>query len=60
MTAEERNDPGLLPEGSRAFRLTDLVSTGRTETCVFDFEFEGRKFSPSGGNRRERQPHREP
>ena len=30
------------------FRLTDLVSSGRTETCVFDFDFEGRTFSPSG------------
>lgn len=32
----------------RLYRLTDLVSAGRTESCVFDFEFDGRTFSPSG------------
>lgn len=48
MTKEEMNDPVQLPTGARAFRLTDLVSSGRTESCVFNFEFEGKKFSPSG------------
>lgn len=48
MMPEERSDPDMLPSGARAFRLTDLVSSGRTETCVFDFEFDNRKFSPSG------------
>ena len=48
MTAEEKDDPTQLPDEARAFRLTDLVSSGRTETCVFDFDFEGRTFSPSG------------
>ncbi len=49
MTSEEKYDVTKLPLGARPFRLTDLVSAGRTESCVFEFEFEGRKFFPSGG-----------
>lgn len=49
MSNEEKEDPMLLPKGSRPFRLTDLVSAGRTETCVFDFKFEGKSYFPSGG-----------
>ena len=48
MTDEEKNKPQLLPKKSRPFRLTDLVSSGRTESCVFEFEFEGKKYFPSG------------
>ena len=47
MTAEERRNPHLLPKETKIFRLTDLVSSGRTESCVFDFELDGRTFSPS-------------
>lgn len=43
---ELAEDPALLP--GRIYRLTDLVSAGRTESCVFDFEFAGRTFSPTG------------
>ncbi len=49
MTAEEREDHAALPKGARSFRLTDLVSAGRTESCVFEFELNGQKFSPTGG-----------
>ena len=49
MTREERNDLSLLPKNSKSFRLTDLVSAGRTESCVYEFEIQGRKFFPSGG-----------
>ena len=48
MTDEEKQKPQLLPKNSRPFRLTDLVSSGRTESCVFEFEFEGKKYFPSG------------
>jgi len=49
MSNEEKNNPSRLPQGARPFRLTDLVSAGRTESCVFEFELDGKKFSPSGG-----------
>ena len=42
MTTEERNNPKLLPEGSRPYGLDTLISAGYTPTCTFDFEFEGK------------------
>ncbi|MEX2375061.1 MAG: site-specific DNA-methyltransferase [Dehalococcoidia bacterium] len=47
---EEREDTSLLPEGSKLYRLIDLNSSGLTESCVFEVEFEGRKFSPRAGH----------
>jgi adenine-specific DNA-methyltransferase len=38
-----------LPAGARLFQSMDLRSSGRTESCVFPFEFEGRTFIPSEG-----------
>lgn len=38
-----------IPTGGRLFQSMDLRSSGRTESCVFDFEFNGQKFFPSGG-----------
>ena len=49
MAAEERADHSKLPSGSRIFRTLDLHSSGRTESCVFDFEFEGVTASPKRG-----------
>lgn len=49
MTSNERNDLGALPSGSRIFTSVDLVSAGRTESCVFEFDLGGRKFFPTGG-----------
>lgn len=46
MTKAEKLDPASIPSGSRPFRITDLVSSGRTESCVFAFDFEGRRFEP--------------
>ena len=46
MTTEERRRPALLPQGSRPFTSTDLVSSGRTESCVFAFEFDGTTYPP--------------
>jgi adenine-specific DNA-methyltransferase len=37
------------PPGGRLFQSMDLRSSGRTESCVFQFEFAGQKFFPSGG-----------
>jgi adenine-specific DNA-methyltransferase len=50
MTDEERDDPSLLPEGARIYRLIDLNSSGLTSSCVFDVEFEGRTFAPRPGH----------
>lgn len=46
MTKEEKENPELFPTNSKVFRLTDLVSSGRTETCVFDYNFNGKDYAP--------------
>jgi adenine-specific DNA-methyltransferase len=46
MTDDERAAPAKLPLGARPFRLTDLVSSGRTESCVFEFDFDGVTYPP--------------
>lgn len=38
-----------LPDKSRVFTSLDLASSGRTESCVFDFEWKGKKYSPTSG-----------
>lgn len=48
ITREENNDLGLLPENTDFFTLGNLASTGITQSCLYDFEFDGRKFSPKG------------
>jgi len=50
MTDEERDDPSVLPDGARVYRLIDLNSSGLTPSCVFNVEFEGRTFSPRTGH----------
>ena len=49
MTAEEKGDRSILPKGSKVFRTLDLHSSGRTESCVFSFDFEGESCSPKRG-----------
>ena len=33
----------------RYFQSMDMRSSGRTESCVFEYEFNGKKYFPSGG-----------
>jgi len=46
---QEADNPQVLPSGSRIFQSLDLVSTGRTESCVFDFSLNGQTYSPGRG-----------
>lgn len=43
------NDSENLPEGSSVFRATDLMSSGLTESCVFDFDLDGKTYKPKSG-----------
>lgn len=43
------DDSERLPAGASVFRATDLVSSGLTESCVFDFYLDGKKYSPKSG-----------
>ncbi|MBQ7215336.1 MAG: site-specific DNA-methyltransferase [Synergistaceae bacterium] len=41
MTQEEKRSLKNYPKGARPFRSVSLSSAGRTESCVYDFEFNG-------------------
>ncbi len=47
--AEVLKVQGEIPPGARYFQSMDLRSSGRTESCIFPFEFKGRTFTPGGG-----------
>jgi len=42
LTKEEKEDISLIPEGAELFNTGNLMSTGYTKTCTYDFEFKGR------------------
>ena len=44
MSSDERRNPRLLPLDGRVFFTSALASSGYTETCMYDFEFEDRFF----------------
>ena len=44
MSSDERKDARLLPLEGRVFFTSALASSGYTETCMYDFEFEDRLF----------------
>lgn len=48
LTSEESKDLSLLPKNTDFFTLGNLASTGVTQSCLYDFEYEGRTFSPKG------------
>lgn len=46
MTDEELENPLLLPKGSKIFGIHyDLLSSGYTESCIYDFEYNGKKYA---------------
>jgi adenine-specific DNA-methyltransferase len=44
-----RLDPNAPPPPQNTFTTENLVSSGYTASCIFDFEFQGRPFSPTSG-----------
>lgn len=49
ISPEERISSRLLPKGAKIFASQSLTSSGRTESCVYDFEFKGKVYKPGGG-----------
>ena len=49
MTPEEKRGSAAIPTGARPFVAENLNSAGRTESCVFDVEYEGQVFRPTRG-----------
>ncbi len=46
LNKEERSDLSVLPRGARIFQCEKLASSGYTQTCFFDIEFEGKVYPP--------------
>ena len=46
ITAEEASGASRLPEGARSCRFISLTSIGANPSTSFEYEFQGRKFSP--------------
>jgi adenine-specific DNA-methyltransferase len=49
LTNSERLDQTTIPQGARPFRYDNLISSGTTPSCVFEFELNGTKYFPGGG-----------
>jgi adenine-specific DNA-methyltransferase len=46
LTSEEKDDLSILPNEAKIFQCEKLASSGFTETCFFDIEFEGKVYPP--------------
>lgn len=49
MSSAERSDHRLLPDGARVFRSQILLAAGRTPSCVYPIEHDGRTYEPTAG-----------
>ena len=49
MNRSEKEDPTTVPPQAEPYVAENFNSAGRTETCVFPFEFVGRRFEPTRG-----------
>ena len=50
LNKEELRNPNIIPKGSDPYRLTDLIASGRTESCHFEFSLDGYICFPPGKN----------
>lgn len=57
LTPEERSNTKLIPTNAKIFRLTDLIASGHTDSCHFEFELDGKKYYPKGRNSWKTTPH---
>ncbi|WP_445247608.1 site-specific DNA-methyltransferase [Microcoleus sp. OTE_8_concoct_300] len=49
LTAEEKANLNIISKDSRIFCDDNLVSSGYTQSCIFDFEYEGKNYRTSSG-----------
>ena len=49
VAVREQANPSLLSDDCRYFFNLSLLSAGTTLSCVYDFKYNGRTFSPGGG-----------
>ena len=51
MTRDEKINPNKISKKNKIFRLDNLISTGRTESCVFELNINGKKYMPLEGRK---------
>jgi len=44
MTNEEKSALNSIPQGAKIFSAENLISGGSTESCIFDYEYEGKTY----------------
>lgn len=49
LTPEQNRDHGLLPAGSRVFRVVSMKAPGYSPANDFEVEFDGKRFAPPKG-----------
>jgi adenine-specific DNA-methyltransferase len=49
LNQNEKDDPSLLPPGSKPYSDMDLASSGYTPSCIYDFEYKGKVYRTSSG-----------
>ena len=49
LTPEEKENINWIPKGSKVFCDDNLVSSGYTQSCIFDFEYEGKIYRTDSG-----------
>jgi len=49
LTRPEKENPSLIPAGSRIFVPENLLAAGLTPSCVFPVDFDGEVFNPKQG-----------
>jgi adenine-specific DNA-methyltransferase len=50
LTAEERREPSLIPEGARVFRHDSMVSQGFRQNTTVTYVFDGKEHHPGQNN----------
>ena len=50
LTIEESLNHKLLPKNAKIYRQQTLNAVGRTPSCVYSINFEGKKFNPHSGS----------
>ena len=49
LSSEEKDGSSEFPEGSRIFSTENLMSSGATPSCIFDFPLNGQSYPPVKG-----------
>ena len=49
LTTEEKTNPKLIPNDARVFSSENLMSGGATESCIYDFDYQGKTYKAVKG-----------